>query len=85
MRPYNHPDNIDQNGQPKMSENAWMLYEQSLADTEDARLSVLSAISVNDQVNSFNVDTKLSNQINELNITNALNKIVNQALAFGAT
>jgi hypothetical protein len=26
-RPYNHPDNIDQNGQPKVSENIWDMKE----------------------------------------------------------
>lgn len=30
MRPYNHPDNLDQNGQPKVSEDAWALNEMIL-------------------------------------------------------
>lgn len=36
-RPYNHPDNLKPNGQPKMSETAWAIYEQLREDMhEDA-------------------------------------------------
>lgn len=31
-RPYNHPDNIGSDGQPKMSEDAWAIYEQLRED-----------------------------------------------------
>jgi hypothetical protein len=33
--PYNHPSNIDQNGQPKMSENAWELLQRENENKAD--------------------------------------------------
>jgi hypothetical protein len=34
-RPYNHPDNLKENGQPKMSEDAWELSEKIREGTDD--------------------------------------------------
>jgi len=46
-RPYNDPANVKPNGQPKMSENAWAIYEQlreDMAEDTSWGTSLASAI-----------------------------------------
>lgn len=43
-RPYNHPDNIDENGKPKMSEDAWALSEKIHDDVASMISSIFSEL-----------------------------------------